>query len=159
MNELWAEYRFALISGVVVLMLAVGGIVAAHFELRSAFPSLPEPKRKKAIRALRLFVDAICVTVFVIGLLGLRDGIKDYGYLRRGEYIYDTVVVQQDYDEMDIDDSGSVTMSVKSLITGGEFGLDFLPVPVRKGDTFRVMYLPHTKIGAVIEKMEGGSIP
>jgi len=40
-------------------------------------------------------------------------------------------------------------MIVKSLITGEEFDLDFLPVPVRKGDTFRVVYLPNTKIGAV----------
>jgi hypothetical protein len=153
------EYRSTLICGVLFPLIPLSGILAAHFAPLKAFPGLPEQKQKKAVWAVRLSIDTLCVTALVFGLLGLRDTIKDYEYLRRGEYIYDTVVVRQDYDEMDIGDSGSAAMIVKSLLTGGEFDLDFLPVPARRGDTFRVVYLPHTKIGAVIAKMEGGPVP
>ncbi len=136
------------------LLLSVVCIIGIVIALRAKLPHKADAStkpQKKIILAARIVATTICAAALAFCLSSIPGYIGDLMLVRHENYEYDTcVIVEQDISEPE-ELWATRAVKVKSLSGGEPYKLTLDYYALHKDETVRVVYLKHSKLGAVVE--------
>lgn len=151
--------NYLLIAGS-ILMIIVLSVIAEVYQAKAFIKQNKEMSGHKIlffsnkgsiIDFTGIFAFAV---IIIIALHGLPDIIADIPYAINKEFsVTKGIVVGQNAAGLD-DVSESRGFELKVLESGEIINLYVVYTPIRTGEIYEVIYLPHTKAGAIVKKIE-----
>lgn len=148
-SKIEAGFIFSLFSGIVVSLFCVFLVYIFLTRDLNSFSTLNFSESTQLV--LRPIVTIILVLVAIFSIKSTYKYCRDIPNVLKRAYIEDTcTIVGQDA-------GGTATESrsvqVKCSKSGDEFTFLTQYLPMKIGDVYRIIYLPNTKFGSVIEKI------
>lgn len=153
-----------LLAGATILGIAlsvIGGIyLVKAFLLQNAeqteFKFLFFNNKESIIDFIGLILVAVILALI---LLWSRNVWADVPYAINKDFSR-TIGIVVSQDAAGRDDVGEARgFRLRDIETGEVLNLQVFYTPIREGEIYEVMYLPNTKVGAIVRKIEGDELP
>ncbi len=156
--------EYMLLAGATILGIAlsvIGGIyLVKAFLLQNAeqteFKFLFFNNKESIIDFIGLILVAVILALI---LLWSRNVWADVPYAINKDFSR-TIGIVVSQDAAGRDDVGEARgFRLRDIETGEVLNLQVFYTPIREGEIYEVMYLPNTKVGAIVRKIEGDELP
>jgi len=155
-NRMVMSYWESLLAVFTLPALSIVGFVLSFFSKKTDNSGIPIPEHQLQIIMLviRIVMPIFFIVTFTLGIKDSPDLFKDFNQVMNKQYEIDTVEVIG-HDIVGPDDvSDERSIIVRSLTTGEEYAMSVVYTLIREGETYKVAYLKHSKIGAILGEVK-----
>ncbi len=148
-----SQLYFASLQGVLIIPIVcvIAIVFLSRTKIQNVFTSNVNYEKMNSIVHIVLY--SFFLIIILVNVLSSSNVLADIPNVVRKEYVLDECVVISPSSAGPEDVIEIRGVVIKSVVSDEEFSFTAYYYPIRIGDRFKVIYYPHSKIGAIIEKV------